>query len=300
MRTVPYPRRSIVPLLAIHIGIDPVAFHIGPAAVHWYGIGYVVAIAVAIYFCRRYLHNRGLTDDQFDTVVPLAIAAGFVGGRLYFLLQNNFFWYLRHPLEMFAVWDGGMAFFGAILGGALAVALFAWRKHWPLAPMCDVAAMFALMGQPIGRFGNIINGDILGAPTHLPWGFVYTNPHSFAASNTIAYQPAAIYEMLCNLVLIGALYPIRKRVAPGWFAMLYVAGYCITQVIVFFWRDTEPVLALGLKQAQLTAIALLAVDVALMALVYARGHHPFIAARVEAETAPEPVAGPDAVSRETA
>jgi phosphatidylglycerol:prolipoprotein diacylglycerol transferase len=266
---------AAMPLLAIHIGIDPVAFHIGPAAVHWYGIGYVVAIAVAIFFCRRYLANRGLTDEQFDTVVPLAIVAGFIGGRLYFLLQNDFFWYLRHPIEMLSVWNGGMAFFGAILGGTLAVAVFAWRKRWPLAPMCDVAAMFALMGQPIGRLGNIVNGGILGAPTHLPWGFVYTNPNSFAPSNTTAYQPAAVYELLCNVVLIALLYPIRKRVAHGWLAMLYVAGYCITQVIVFYWRETEPVLALGLKQAQLTAIALLAVDIALMATVYLRGHKPF-------------------------
>jgi len=261
--------------LAIHIGIDPVAFHIGRAAVHWYGIGYVVAIAVAIFFCRRYLHNRGLTIDQFETVLPLAVVAGFVGGRLYFLLQNDFFWYLRHPFEMLAVWNGGMAFFGAILGGALAVGLYAWRKGWPLAPMCDVAAMFALMGQPIGRLGNVVNGDILGAPTSLPWGFIYTNPHSFAPSNTIAYQPAAIYEMLCNFVLIALLYPFRKRVAHGWFALFYVAGYCVTQLIVFFWRDTEPVLALGLKQAQLTAIALLAVDLALMAFLAWRGHTPF-------------------------
>jgi len=292
---------SAVPLLFVHIGIDPVAFHVGPAAVHWYGIGYVIAIAVAIYFCRRYLADRGLTGDQFDTVVPLAIAAGFVGGRLYFLLQNDFFWYLRHPIEMLAVWDGGMAFFGAILGGALAVALFAWRKHWPLAPMCDVAAMFALMGQPIGRLGNVVNGDILGAPTYLPWGFIYTNPHSFAASNTIAYQPAAIYEMLCNLVLIALLYPLRRRVAYGWLAMLYVAGYCVTQVVVFFWRDTEPVLALGLKQAQLTAIALLAVDMALMAIVYRRGHHPLLPAAAKTETASGPgAAEPDAVAGETA
>lgn len=281
--------------LTIHIGIDPVAFRIGGAAIHWYGIGYVVAIAVAIYFCRRYLQDRGLTLDQFETVLPIGVVAGFIGGRLYFLLQNDFLWYLRHPLEMLAVWNGGMAFFGAILGGALTVAIYAWRKRWPLAPMCDVAAMFALMGQPIGRLGNVVNGDILGTPTTLPWGFVYTNPNSFAASNTIAYQPAAIYEIFCNLALIAVLYPLRRRVAYGWLALFYVAGYCITQVIVFFWRDTEPVLALGLKQAQFTAIVLLAVDLALMAFVAWRGHSPWRTVPPgEDETAPveiSPTAG---------
>lgn len=245
--------------LAIRIGIDPVAVALGPLKIRWYGIGYVVAIAVGLWFIYRYAPRRGVATETLERIAPWALIAGFAGGRLYYVAQNDPGSYLRSPLRVFEVWNGGMAFFGAILAVAAVVVVFAVKDRLPLPAMLDVAALFALIGQPIGRLGNVVNGDILGPATDLPWGFIYTHPDSFAPDTVTAYHPAAIYEIAANLVLIAVLFPLRHRLPRGGFAAAYVAGYCISQLIVFVWRS-EPVLALGLRQAQWTALVLLVLE----------------------------------------
>lgn len=260
--------------LAIEIGIDPTAIGWGPLDIRWYGIGYVVAIAVGLWFAARYTRDRGLDEDILWDTAFWAIIAGFIGGRLYYVIQNDPGDYLADPVRILEVWNGGMAFFGAILAVIATVVVIAWRRRWPVAPMLDVAALFALMGQPIGRIGNIINGDIVGPPTDVPWGFIYTHPDSFAPDATTAYHPAAVYELIANLVLIGLLYPLRNKLAHGWFVAAYIAGYSVSQLIVFIWRS-EPEMALGLQQAQWTAIILLALEAVLVAVLLWRGQRPW-------------------------
>jgi len=271
-------------LLAITIGIDPTAVSFGSVAVHWYGIGYAVAIAFGLWVIRPYAVFRKVPIQRFWDLVVWCIPAGFIGGRLFYVVQNHPYSYLTHPWRAFQVWNGGMAFFGAIIAVAIVLLFFAARDRWQLAPMLDVGALFALVGQPIGRLGNVVNGDIIGPPTHLSWGFVYSNVHSFAPSTTIAYQPAAVYEIIANLVLIAIFVPLRKRFAEGWFAAAYLAGYCLTQLIVFHWR-TESILGFGLRQAQWTAIVLLLLEAAALAFWVSRGARP-LAPREYAAEAP--------------
>jgi phosphatidylglycerol:prolipoprotein diacylglycerol transferase len=124
--------------------------------------------------------------------------------------------------------------------------------------LLDIMALFAVVGQFFGRIGNIINGDVLGYPTGVPWGFVYANPNSFAPRHDIAYQPAAVYEALSNVILFGILWALRKKVKTGMLFFTYLIGYSVGQIILFFFRDNE-VIFLGLKQAQLTAIGVIIV-----------------------------------------
>jgi phosphatidylglycerol:prolipoprotein diacylglycerol transferase len=148
-----------------------------------------------------------------------------------------------------------MAFYGAIGAVIITLAVMCWREKIPYWILLDGAAIFAAVGQTFGRVGNIINGDILGAPTTLPWGMIYANPNSFAPSHTVAYQPAAIYEMGCDLVLIAILFALRNRLrTPGLLTAVYLLGYAITQFLVFFLRFSEPIVGFGLKQAQLTSL----------------------------------------------
>ena len=251
-------------IATIRINIDPVAFRIGPLAVHWYGIMYVVGIAVgarvALYFAPR----LGADPDDLWALLPWGIAAGLIGGRLFYVVQNDQRYYVTHPQDIFAIWQGGMAFFGAIGGALIATVVFARERHIPLWPLLDVAAVFAAVGQPFGRIGNLINGDIVGYPTHVPWGIEYLNPHTFAPAVGVAYQPAPAYEILANLVLIAVLLVLLRRThPPGTIAVAYLAGYSITQFIVFFWRANS-ITALGLKQAQLTSLVTLAISVVLL------------------------------------
>ena len=256
---------SLLTLASIRIGIDPIAFSLGRVDIHWYGIMYAVAIYFGVEVAKRYVSAFQADEQVLWDFLPWAIAAGLIGGRLYYVVQNRQSYYLAHPQHILAFWEGGMAFFGAIFAVLVATIVFARISRAALLPMLDVAAIFAAAGQPIGRIGNIINGDILGSPTSLPWGTIYTNPHSFAPQLGVAYQPAAAYEIICNILLLGVLYLVLHRWRPpGLAAGLYVLGYSITQFVVFFWRDNS-IAALGLKQAQLTAIVTLVLSIAFIA-----------------------------------
>ncbi len=242
----------------IVIDINPILAQIGPLSVRWYGLMYDVGIIVGLLIAYPYARQRGLSDDDIWAAVWPSIVAGFVGARLYFVLQQPLGPYLAEPWRIVATWEGGMAFYGAIFGVAVTLAVVARRRKMSLWTILDTAALFAVVGQAFGRVGNIINGDIVGAPTTLPWGFVYQHPNSFVADHTIAYQPAAVYELLFNIGLFGLLWFLRHRIRrSGLLFTVYLVGYSLGQFAVFFLRASEPITALGLKQAQLTALAVL-------------------------------------------
>jgi phosphatidylglycerol:prolipoprotein diacylglycerol transferase len=253
----------------IKIGIDPVAFTIGTLKVHWYGIMIAIGLYVGIQVSLREAARRGLDPDRLMNVALICAAFGVVGGRLYYVVQNQPSFYLAHPDQILAVWQGGMAFYGAIFGGGIALLLSVWIFKLPFWTLADVGVLGLTLGQAIGRVGNIINGDIVGYRTNGSWGFVYTNPNTFGPRN-VPVQPASLYELLIALALFIVLWSIRKRVQPdGVLSMLYVGLYSISQFFIFFLRDNAVVLG-GLKQAQVTAIVVLAVSLPIMAYLLRR------------------------------
>ncbi|MEA2684115.1 MAG: phosphatidylglycerol---prolipoprotein diacylglyceryl transferase [Chloroflexota bacterium] len=246
-------------LAAITIPVDPVIFRLGSFGIHWYGIAYVVAFTVGAQLVSRYLVPRGFSARDISDGLWWTIGFGLLGGRLYFVLQQpNLGDYLRNPLEIIAVWKGGMAFFGAVITGCLTIAVFAYRRGLPVWVTLDAGAVFATLPQAIGRIGNIINGDILGPASNLPWATRYTNPHTFAPALGVAYQPAGAYELLVALLLFAlVMYLVSRRPPAGSLIIVYIAAYAVSQFLLFYLRSTEPVVAFGLKQAQLTAIGML-------------------------------------------
>jgi phosphatidylglycerol---prolipoprotein diacylglyceryl transferase len=241
----------------IVINVDPVAFSIGPVAIHWYGIGYIVGIIVGLLVAWNYARMVGITGEQIEMVFIWSVPAGLVGARLYYVIQQPLDQYLSQPWRIFAVWEGGMAFFGAIFAVVLTIVIITWRMRISVWKFLDTAVIFGSVGQFFGRIGNIINGDVLGYPTTLPWGFMYIHPDSFAPRHDIAYQPAAVYEMIINVIIFSLLWSLRKRVKTGILFFIYLICYSISQIIVFIWRDNE-IIIWGLKQAQLTSIGVLA------------------------------------------
>ena len=244
----------------IVVNINPIAFSIGSFSVRWYGLMYVVGITIGLLVAWPYAKWKGFTEDQLEKVVYWAVPAGLVGARLYYVIQQPLGPYLSQPWRILAVWEGGMAFYGAIFAVVIVILVAGWRLKISILKFLDVAALFASVGQFFGRIGNFINGDIIGYPTKLPWGVVYANPNSFAPQHDIAYQPAAVYEALIDILLFAVLWSLRKKVKPGILFFIYIIGYSLSQIIVFIWRDNE-VVFLGLKQAQLTAIGVLVVAV---------------------------------------
>jgi phosphatidylglycerol---prolipoprotein diacylglyceryl transferase len=281
----------------IHINIDPV-LQVGGLSIHWYGVLYAVAFWVGLrYGVVPFLSKYGISRQESEQMCFWVIIVGLVGARLYYVVQSSppqgGSWF-SHPGEILAVWHGGMAFFGAVIFALPFAVYLAWRRGLNGWLIADAAAIFAVLGQPIGRIGNIINGDILGHASTLPWATAYFNPNAVlqsgfclsdrpfptqsgsvtCAANTIyAYQPAAAYEAL-GTILIGLVLwrLLLRRVPVGTLILVYLELYALSQFVIFFLRGTEPEVALGLKQAQWTALVFGVVVVPALVWVRRRGY----------------------------
>ncbi|MFL5624919.1 MAG: prolipoprotein diacylglyceryl transferase, partial [Ktedonobacteraceae bacterium] len=260
----------------IYVDINPVIFSVGPLSLRWYGLMYAVGIFIALQVIRGYTTRKGISQAMVYRILWWCVVAGLLGGRLYFVVQQpNFFsYYLAQPQHILATWEGGMAFYGAIF---LVIPTLIWRARVerinPLV-LVDAGVLFAAAGQIFGRIGNLINGDIIGYRSTLPWSTVYQHPNSWACLNpstcNVPVQPAAGYELLTNLVLLAMMLYLARRVTrPGILMLVYLYSYALTQFFLFFTRDNLVVSFLGLdwglKQAQWTSLVVL---VLLMPITY--------------------------------
>lgn len=251
----------------------PPGFYLGPLQIRFYGVAYVIAFLVGTAVASRHLARRGVPAEMSSNIAFWAIVFGLIGARLYFDVQSGWWYYLTHPQHIFAFWEGGMAFFGAIFAAVTVLLVMAWRHHINFWDLLDAGVLFAAVGQPIGRLGNVMNGEILGPPSNLPWAIRYTNPASMAPHLGVAYQPANLYEAIGTLLILGVLLYLRRRgVPPGVLGLAYLVLYPVSQLIVFYWRtDYEtPAILWGLKQAQLTSLVVLVIIVPVFVAAWLR------------------------------
>jgi phosphatidylglycerol:prolipoprotein diacylglycerol transferase len=251
-------------LSIINIGVDPVLVHIGALSVHWYGVMYVVGIAAGLAVSIPYAERFGIDRDTYYAIFWPVVIGSLIGGRLYYVVQSDFGWYLSHPAQILATWEGGMAFYGAVFLGTF-VALVMTRIRGVSFPRAlDVCALFIPLAQAFGRVGNIVNGDIIGYQSTLPWATRYTNAgNTFVPSHALAYQPAAAYELIFSLALFALVWTLRFRFrTPGTLFLIWLVLYSVGQFVLFFAR-ANVVVMFGLKQAQITAIIVTAVAVPL-------------------------------------
>jgi phosphatidylglycerol---prolipoprotein diacylglyceryl transferase len=261
-----------VPWLVITDPFPP-GFQLGPLHIRFYGIAYAIAFIVGTAVAGRHLARKGVSESTTVDIAFWTIVVGLIGARLYFVVQSGWYWYLTHPLHILAFWEGGMAFFGAIFAGVSTLLFFAWRRHMNFWDLLDAGVLFAAVGQPIGRLGNVMNGEILGPVSNLPWAIRYTNPQTMAPQLGVAYQPANLYEAVGTLCILAILLYLRRRGVPsGILGLAYLILYPVSQLIVFFWRtDAEtPAILWGLKQGQLTALAVLLVGVPIFVFLWLR------------------------------
>ena len=278
----------------IHITIDPV-IHLGPFAVHWYGVMYVIAFVVAFrYGVVPHVVPRGLDRHDAETMVAWVIVAGLVGARLYYDVQQPLATFSADPIGIIAVWRGGMDFFGAIFAGVATIVVLAKRRRRNVWLLLDAAALFAVVGQPIGRIGNIINGDILGGVSTLPWATAYDNPNAILQtgfSSGVPYQPAGAYEALVTIIIgLGLFWLRRRHPRDGVLFIVYVTAYAASQFLLFFVRQSEPVVAWGLRQSQWTCLVMLVVGIPILIWLWRRSAQPVLkpsGAAKAASAAPE-------------
>jgi phosphatidylglycerol:prolipoprotein diacylglycerol transferase len=217
--------------------IDPVIFQIGPLAVRWYGLMYLLGFAAAYLLICHLSKLRGLalSKEGVSDLLFYGVLGVILGGRLGYVLFYNFEQYLSRPLEIFAVWQGGMSFHGGLLGVIAASVLFCWRRKLPMLLCGDVLVASATIGLGLGRIGNFINAELWGRVTDLPWGMV------FPGAGPLPRHPSQLYEAaLEGLVLFLILYLLhRRKVAEGVPFFCFFAGYGLFRFLVEFVRQPD-------------------------------------------------------------
>jgi phosphatidylglycerol---prolipoprotein diacylglyceryl transferase len=242
----------------ITINIDPILFHLGPFAVRWYGVIMAIAVVVGAYIFSRQLPKRGIAADHALGMLLLAVPLGIAGARLLHIL-DNFSFYWHHPGQLWTLQLIGLAIYGVLTGGVLAVFIYCRWKKLPFLRVLDALALAIPVGQLIGKCANIINGDTWGYATRLPWGFVYKNPNALLPANLLGVptQPTPVYEQLWLLVVIGVLlWAIPRLQTDGMAFLLYLGLYSLGRFFISFERVNN-VLFFHLREAQLVALGVL-------------------------------------------
>ncbi len=242
----------------INIGINPDIARLGPLTLTWHGLFSAVAGVVAVWLAARLAAKWNVDKGQLYGVLLWAIPGGLVGGRAVFVID---YWdsFSHQPLAMFAVQEGGIALWGAILGGMITAAVYARVKGYNVWSLLDIGAIGMVLGQAIGRVGDIINGEHISAPTALPWGFVYTHQLS-PGYGLPAQHPAVAYEMLMDLAIFGLLWRFKDRLQPpGSLFLSYLSLYSFGRFFLSFLREDSHFVALGLNQAQWLSLVVLMV-----------------------------------------
>ena len=250
----------------IHIGIDPNIFQAGNFVLTWHGFFAFVAVVISVLLCGRWAqHQDGVDADMVYSTAIWAIIGGILGARIFHVVDR---WdiYSANPAEVLAIWSGGIALFGSIIGGLLTGAIYAKIQGYPIGKLADLAAPAILVGQTVGRIGDIINGEHIAKVTELPWGFVYSHPDSlsYQVHRTLASHPVIMYEMIWNVIVLAVVWRMRGRIQPdGMLFTLYLSLYAFGRFFISFLREDKVWIA-GLQEAHLIAIAVILVAIPLL------------------------------------
>ena len=254
----------------ITISIDPVILGFGHFALRWYSLILMTAIAVGIWLTAREAERKGFKkEDVYDAAIWI-IVAGLIGARLFHVLDHWSHEYAMNPIRALYIWQGGLAIWGALIGGLIAGAAIAWRRGWRFPRFLDAAAPGLVLAQAIGRIACVITGDAMGKPTTGPFGFAYTNPNVMVPKLGVYYTPMPVYELVINLGIFVVLWQLRKRNWPdGRLFLVYLTLYSIERFFLAF-TSSYRIIAFGLTQSQIIAAFGFVIGLALLALMQRR------------------------------
>jgi phosphatidylglycerol:prolipoprotein diacylglycerol transferase len=237
----------LLPLASLPFpNINPVIVHIGPLAVHWYGVGYIVGILFAWWYAKRLVTDPRLWPDgalpmrpeDLDDFILWAAIGVVAGGRTGYILFYDLPRYIAHPLDILAVWQGGMSFHGGMLGTILAMVLFARSRGIRPWSLIDVVAAGAPVGLGLVRLANFINSELWGRPSDAAWAVVFPN------GGPLPRHPSQIYEALLEGVVLFILlrfltHSRLKLKTPRFVGGAFIAGYGVSRIFVEFFREPD-------------------------------------------------------------
>jgi phosphatidylglycerol---prolipoprotein diacylglyceryl transferase len=255
--------------------INPIAFRVGPLAVRWYGIAYIVGICGGWWLMRLRARRpgSGWTTEQVADLTFYSALGAVLGGRIGYVLFYNLPYYAHHPLAVFEVWHGGMSFHGGLLGALTAVWIYGRQIDKRFFVITDFVAPVVPVGLFFGRIANFINGELWGAPTSLPWGMIFPSPRA----GGVPRHPSELYEALLEgVVLFTILWLYSRKPRPVMsVSALFLFFYGCFRFLVEFVRVPDPqlgYLAFGwVTMGQVLSAPMIVAGIVLFWLSHRRG-----------------------------
>jgi phosphatidylglycerol---prolipoprotein diacylglyceryl transferase len=261
--------------------INPVLISIGPFAVRWYALAYIVGIIAGWFYARAMIAAQRLwggpapiTVGEFDDFIIWITLGIILGGRIGYVLFYNLPQFAAHPIQIFELWNGGMSFHGGVLGCVVATVLFGLRRGLPILSLGDVTTAVCPIGLFLGRIANFINGELWGRPNDVAWAMIFPN------GGPIPRHPSQLYEAalegLVLLIVLGVLVRLGALKRPGLVTGAFFLGYGIARTICEFFREPDAQLEAftrntgGLTMGMLLCIPLIVAGIGLIALALSR------------------------------
>jgi phosphatidylglycerol:prolipoprotein diacylglycerol transferase len=286
---------------------DPILIHITQDfGIHWYGILIVTGVMLGALYAAWRAKKDGENPDHVWNGLIVAIVLGIIGARIYHVFSEpaggmvGWSYYRQHPIEILYIWHGGLGIYGAIAGGVLGVVLYAWRARLRPLQWLDYGAPGLALGQALGRWGNFINQELYGPPTHRSWGLIIGPEHRIVPYNDLTlyppdtlFHPTFLYESVwCLLVFIALAllaYKLKDRLLEGDVVLGYIVGYPLGRFFVEYFRPDAWMFG-PIAAAQVFAIICVVSGVALLIVRHLRARAPAAppAEAAEAEPTPEP------------
>jgi phosphatidylglycerol:prolipoprotein diacylglycerol transferase len=277
--------------MLVHPEFDPIAIHLGPLAVRWYGLMYLLGFALFILLGRYRIKqnpNGAFSSNMLDDMLFYGVLGVILGGRLGFVVFYQLGYYLQHPLEIFAVWQGGMSFHGGFLGVITAMALLARRYKLPWLAVTDFIAPLVPLGLGAGRIGNFINAELWGRSTDVSWGMIFPDVDG------IPRHPSQLYEFALEGVAFFVLlwlYSAKPR-PVGAISGMFLVGYGVFRSAAEFFREPDAgfmgVLTLGISMGQWLSLPMIVAGVIMIIWAYRTPSAP--AVRETADKSARPAA----------
>ncbi len=238
----------------------PILFEWGPIVLRWYGLLIASAVLIGVNLSQTLATKRQVDPELLSDLAVWLVVAAIPSARLYYVL---FEWqqYVQHPEKIVAIWEGGIAIHGAILGGTIAALIFSKIKQISFWQLADLVAPSLILGQAIGRWGNFFNSEAFGAPTNLPWKLFIAPVHRPVGFESVEfYHPTFLYESLWNLAVFGLLMTLfvqdlrgKMRLKVGTLFLTYLIAYSAGRVWIEGLR-TDSLMFGGLRMAQIVSL----------------------------------------------
>jgi phosphatidylglycerol:prolipoprotein diacylglycerol transferase len=227
--------------------IDPVAFSIGPFAVHWYALAYIAGLVFGIWYVKRLVRTPALWGDRSPTITPnqaddlfIWTALGVIlGGRLGYVLFYNPLHFATNPLDIVKMWEGGMSFHGGFLGVVVALLVYGNRHGATLDRLLDLGAAATPVGLGLGRLANFINGELYGRPGDVPWAMIFPSDPLQVPRHPSQLYEAVLEGLVLFLIIRIATHRFQALAHPGRASGLFALGYGLSRIVVEFFREPD-------------------------------------------------------------